>query len=192
MLKTCLFSQLVNQLIILGFCFCLPPTPSSLKGLPMLLPHPKYKGPFIALPAPSFSSKLITSRAWMTLESEAPRKPPLGFSEERFPSPNTAPALSQAGRQGFALLGHIWATQHKLLPPLHPDTLLHSNVGPPALPHPVSGQQHGSLHPAPHVCYLQRQQWQVLDMLLVPAACIGMLCMQLPKLGSSPVGHAHV
>lgn len=69
----------------------------------MLLPHPKYKGSFIALPAPSFSSKLIASETWMTLESEAPLKPPLGFSEERFPSPNTARALSQWGGRGAGL-----------------------------------------------------------------------------------------
>lgn len=119
----------------------------------MLLPHPKYKGPFIALPAPSFSSKLITSGTWMTLESEAPPKPPLGFSEERFPSPNTAPALSQRedAVQGFASLGHTPAMQHKLLPPSHPHTLLCSHVGPPVLPQPVSGQQHCSLHTTPHV-----------------------------------------
>lgn len=69
----------------------------------MLLPHPKYKGSFIALPAPSFSSKLIASETWMTLESEAPLTPLLGFSEERFPSPDTVPALSQRGGRGAGL-----------------------------------------------------------------------------------------
>lgn len=81
--------------------------------------------------------------------------------------------------QGFASLGHTPAMQHKLLPPLHPDTLVCSQgVWVPLLSHiQYMVSRVCSLHPTPPVRYLQRQQRQVVGMLLVTAACVGMLCM---------------
>lgn len=154
----------------------------------MLLPHPKYKGSFIALPAPSFSSKLIASETWMTLESEAPPSNHLWVSQRRGSLLQTQPVHFPSREdvvQGFASLDHTPATQRKLLPPLHPDTLLCSQgTWVPLLSH-IQGMVSTmcNLHATPHMPYLQRQQRQVLGMLRALAACVGMLSMQLPKTG---------
>lgn len=64
----------------------------------MLLPHPKYKGSFIALPAPSFSSKLIASETWMTLELEAPPQTTSGFLGGEVPLSKHSSCTFPAGR----------------------------------------------------------------------------------------------
>ena len=117
----------------------------------MLLPHPKYKGSFIALSAPSFSSKLITSETWMTLELEAPPETTSEFLRE-VPLSNTAHALSQRGGRGAGLClawshsCHAAQTAPSFASRHTP--LLPGRVGPPALPHPVYGQQR--VQPAPN------------------------------------------
>lgn len=73
----------------------------------MLLPHPKYKGSFIALPAPSFSSKLIASETWMTLELEAPPQTTSGFLRGEVPLSKHTSCTFPVGRTWCRALPHL-------------------------------------------------------------------------------------